>query len=199
MRRIISFNRVSADGYFTTPDGKLDWVVPDDELDRAGVDQMPGGDTILFGRRTYDNFESFWPHVLEASPTAPDPHAPGRQSPALRAMATWINEATKLVFSRTRTQVSWKNSRLFHELEPREIEAIKRQPGKDILIFGSGTITSLLTSHGLIDEYQFVVGPVLLGNGRSLLHGVPHTTRLDLVEHKQYDSGNVLLRYARRS
>ena len=112
-------------------------------------------------------------------------------------MAVWIHEATKLVFSRTLKQVTWKNSRLLHELDPGEIETLKRQPGPDMMIFGSGSIASQLTQHGLIDEYQLVVSPILLGSGRSLISEVPRSQRLDLLEAKPYPSGNVKLRYAR--
>jgi len=72
---------------------------------------------------------------------------------------------------------------------------MKRQPGKDMIIFGSGSIVSQLTQHGLIDEYQFVVCPILLGSGRTLLSGVSKTSNLDLLEAKQYPSGDVMLRY----
>lgn len=198
MRRIVAFNRVSADGYFAAADGGLGWVVPEPELDRSAADNLGGADTILFGRRTYEMFESFWPHAVGDSDTARDPHAPGRVSPEMRALGIWINEATKIVFSRTRQDVTWRNSRLRPEFDPREIEALKGEPGKDIMIFGSGSIVSLLTRHGLIDEYRFVVGPVLLGSGRPLVGGVPESLRLDLLEAKAYPSGNVVLRYARR-
>jgi dihydrofolate reductase len=193
MRRIVTFNRVSADGYFASPDGGLGWVVPEEELDRGAADNLGGVGTILFGRRTYDMFESFWPHAVDE-----DPHQAGRHSPEIRAMARWINDATKLVFSRTRNEVSWKNSRLLGELDPQEVAAMKQEPGKDIMIFGSGSIVSQLTEHGLIDEYQFVVGPVLLGGGRPLVSGVPATTSLELLEAKAYPCGNVKLRYGRR-
>jgi len=197
MRRIVTFNRVTADGYFAAPDGSLGWVVPDEEVDRRGVEGIPHTDTILFGRRTYEMLEGFWPHALDDSPTAADPHGAGGRSPAMRAMAVWLTEATKLVFSRTRKEVDWKNSRILRELDPREIEAMKRQPGKDIIVFGSGTLASQLTEHGLVDEYRFVVTPALLGRGRSLLGGVPTSVRLDLLEATAYPSGNVMLRYAR--
>jgi dihydrofolate reductase len=191
------FNRVTADGYFSGPDGKLDWTVPDDEADNAGADAISGFDTILFGRRTYDMFEGFWPHAVDDPSTAPDPHSSGRRSPALRAMAVWINEANKLLFSRTRKDVTWKNSRLMGEFDPRAVDTLKKQPGKDIIIFGSGSIVSALTQHGLIDEYQFIVNPILLGSGRSLLGGVSKSLKLNLLEVKQYRSGNVMLRYAK--
>lgn len=195
-RKIVAFDRVSADGYFSAPDGNLNWAVPDPELDKAATDQMPGGNTILFGRRTYDMFEKFWPYALDDSPTSPDPHAPGRRSPEMRAMAVWINDAQKLVFSKTRKDVTWKHSRLFHELDFHEVEGLKRQPGKDMMIFGSGSIVSQLTERGLIDEYQYVVSPILLGKGRTLVDGVSKNVPLELLEVKQTKAGNVLLRYA---
>lgn len=197
-RRILAFNRITVDGYFSTQDAKLDWAVPDEELDKNAVNSMPETDTILFGRRTYDQFESFWPHVLDDSSTAPDPHADGRRTEGMRAMATWINDANKIVFSRTRRDVNWKNSRLVSELDAHSVAAMKAQPGKDMIVFGSGSITSQLTEHGLIDEYMFVVSPVLIGDGRSLISGVPKRTALKLLEVKSFPAGNVMLRYAAR-
>jgi dihydrofolate reductase len=191
------FNRVAVDGCFAGSDGNLDWVVPEPELDKSATENLPGADTILFGRRTYEMFEAFWPKAVDDSPTAPDPHEPGRRTGEIRAMAVWINNATKLVFSRTRKDVTWSNSRLLHELDPREIEDMKRQPGKDMMVFGSGSLVSELTRHGLIDEYQFVVSPILLGSGRPLLSGLSNGVKVDLLEAKQYPSGNVMLRYAR--
>jgi|SRR5215510_1782509 len=207
MRRIVAFNNVSADGFYSGADGGLGWVIQDPELDRSimadadrsaalGSGTDPG--TILFGRRTYEQFESFWPHALDDSQTAPSPHGPGR-SVEMRGMAIWINAAKKIVFSRTRQAVTWSNSTLVRTFDPREIETLKRQPGSDMLIFGSGSIASLLTRHGLIDEYQFVVNALLLGDGRSLLSGVPQSLRLTLLESKAFPTGNVLLRYGRAS
>jgi len=193
------FNRVSADGYFAGPDGNLNWVVPDPEVDKAGVAGIPETDTVLFGRRTYEIFGRLWPHVGEGSDTAPDPHVPGRESTDVRAFAAMLNQATKLVFSKTLKKVTWKNSRLFQELDPSSIAALKREPGKGMIIFGSGTIVSQLTQHGLIDEYHFIVNPILLGDGRTLINGMPASAKLDLVETKAYPSGNVLLRYRRAS
>jgi len=198
-RRIVAFDRVSAEGYFAAPDGNLNWVVPDDEIDKAGAAGIPGADTMLFGRRTYQAFESFWPHAINDSPTAHDPHSPERHSEAIRAMGQWINEATKVVFSKTLKDVTWNNSRLAHDIDPREIEAMRAQPGKDMMIFGSGTVVSQLTGHGLIDEYQFIVSPIFLGSGRALISDLSKTVRLDLREVKEYRSGNVLLRYTRRA
>lgn len=191
------FNRVTPEGYFSANDGNLGWAVPEPELDKGATEGMSDTDTILFGRRTYEMFESFWPTVLDDVPDAPDPHAPQRRSPEIRAMATWINDATKLVFSRTRKAVAWKNSRLLGEFDPGAIDAMKQQAGKDIMVFGSGSIVTLLSQHGLIDEYQFIMSPRLLGDGKPLFGARPNRLRLELREAKAFPSGNVRLRYSR--
>jgi dihydrofolate reductase len=192
------FNWVTTDGYFAGPDGDLEWVVPDEEQAKAAAERIPDFDTVLFGRRTYELFEGFWRHAAGDSPTAPDPHRPAQQSREHRAVAIWLNETAKWVFSRTLQEMTWTNSRLLHQFDPREMEALKRQPGKDMIVFGSGSIVSQLPQHGLIDEYQFVVCPIVLGSGRPMLSGVSKSLSLDLLEAAAYQSGDVLLRYARR-
>jgi dihydrofolate reductase len=104
---------------------------------------------------------------------------------------------TKVVFSRTLKDASWQNSRVVPALDPHQIEATKKEPGKDIIVFGSGSIVSQLTQHGLIDEYEFVVCPVFIGSGRTLLSDASKSARLALVNSKQYQSGDVMLRYTR--
>lgn len=111
-------------------------------------------------------------------------------------MARSLNEMTKLVFSKTLKDVSWRNSRMVRDLSPAEIQMMKQQPGKDMIIFGSGSIVSQLTQHSLIDEYQAVVSAVVLGRGRALFAAVPKDVRLTLLEARGFPSGNVLLRYA---
>lgn len=170
--------------------------MPDEEQAKAAVAGIPLFDTVLFGRRTYELFEKFWNRPMENSSTAPDPHHSGQQTRQHREIGIWLNEITKLVFSRTLKDVKWKNSRIVNELDPGEIETMKSGPGKDMIIFGSGSIVSQLTQHGLIDEYQVVLCPVLLGNGRPLLTSVTKNSRLELVEAKPYRSGDIMLRYA---
>jgi len=189
-----------AEGYFAGADGNLDWVVPDVDQAKAAAQDIPNFDTVLFGRRTYEIFEKFWGNVVvDDAGTVPDPHHPERRSPEHCAMAVALNKMSKLVFSRTMKDVGWRNSRLVRELDPGEIETMKRQPGKNIIIFGSGSIVSQLTQHSLIDEYQFTVCPIFLGTGQSLLTGVSKHVRLDLQESKALPSGNVMLRYVRRN
>jgi len=198
MRQIVVFDRVSADGYFSSTDGNLNWAVPEPELDKGAAGSLDGADTMLFGRRTYNIFESFWPTALDDATTAPDPHAPGRRNTEMHALAVWINDTAKVVYSRTRTSVTWKNSRLAGEFDPREVAAMKQQPGRNIMVFGSGAIVSLLAEHDLVDEYQLIVNPVLLGGGQTLVRGLSAPRNMELIEAATYASGNVKLRYRPR-
>src|SRR5262249_41353508 len=94
-----------------------------------------------------------WPRVIDERPTAPDPHA-ARRSPEMRAMGVMLNAAQKLVFSRTLKQASWTPARILPELDAQAIRSLKQERGKDLILFGSGSIVAQLTQHGLIDEYQ---------------------------------------------
>jgi dihydrofolate reductase len=195
MRRIRMFNRISADGYFATPDGGLDWVIQEPTMDAEIGGGLAEQGTILFGRKTYDGFESFWPEAIKNGKTAPSPHGEKRESEALYQMGAYIDNATKIVFSRSRTEVTWRNSQLVRELDPKAIADLKAQPGSDMIIFGSGSIVSLLTRHGLIDEYIFVVSPVILGSGKSIFTGGEAHRALELIDAKSYPRGNIVQRY----
>ena len=197
MRRIHMFNRVSADGYFATPSGGLDWAVAEPTMEAQigmGLDSSGEG-TMLFGRKTYDGFESFWPNAIKQAPSAPAPHGEARQSEALYKMGVHIDNARKIVFSRSRERVTWRNSELVRDFDPKMIEELKAGKGGDIMIFGSGSIVSLLVQHGLIDDYTFVVSPILLGSGRSIFTGKEIHRKLALVEAKSFPQGNVVMRY----
>ena len=196
MRRIVMFNRVTADGFFAGPDGNLNWVVPEPVLDQEAAGRLSGRGAMLLGRRTYDMFESFWPHAFDSAGTAANPHDE-RHSPEMRAMAEWINAADKIVISKKRKEVTWRNSRLIRDLNGDTIEALKNESGPDIMIFGSGSVVSQLTDLSLIDEYQFVVGPIFLGSGQRPLENLSKSCRLDLADAKKYPNGNVMLRYTR--
>ena len=194
MRRIKVFDRVSADGYFADAKGGLDWVVPDPEVDSDASSNLGDNDAMLFGRKTYEMFESFWPKALEDDSLLP--HGGGtEQSDAVRAMAQWINDSEKVVFSSTRTSVTWNRSRLEPTFRPRDVEAMKRSPGGGILVFGSSSIVSELVRHDLVDDLTLVVCPVLLGSGRPLVTDAAVQRKLTLVDSKAYPSGNLMLQY----
>lgn len=182
------FNRISIDGYFAGQNGEIDWFVVDPELDKAlhGMGQTsaisPG--TVLLGRVTYQLFESVWPKI------AADSNAPQEA----RTTANELNQMTKVVFSKTLKEVSWENTKLVKGDVAKEVGRLKQEKGSDIIIFGSGTIVQQLTAVGLIDEYLFAVTPVILGAGKSLFNGVKKLG-LELLEARDFESGNVLLHY----
>ncbi|MHB8605729.1 MAG: dihydrofolate reductase family protein [Thermoplasmatota archaeon] len=188
MRRIVTFNNVSADGYFADAHGELGWTNPDPKLS-AYVMSGQNIDTALFGRVTYEHFEAFWP-AASADPDLPK---------ELRVFADSLDAMRKIVYSRTRKSVTWKNSELAPKFVAKDVERLKAARGGDIIVFGSGTIVRELTAHGLVDEYVFIVNPVLLGSGQSFLRESEKATRVKLLEAKTFASGNVLMRYGRAS
>jgi dihydrofolate reductase len=193
MRRIVMFNWVSIDGFFAGPNGEIDWILRDAQVDQAlresGTDDehtiSGGSDTMLLGNTTYTMFENSWPQM------AKDPSA----SEAIHKMADEVNRMNKIVFSRSRKAAPWENSRLLHGNLIEEVGALKQGKGTSILIFGSGTIVQQLTNAGLIDEYFIAVTPVVLGNGKQLFREV-QKRNLQLKQSRQFESGNVLLRYS---
>jgi len=178
------FNRVSLDGYFAGPHGESHtWFINDPKVDKAAHEMMHP-DTILFGRITYKIFEDYWPKV------ATDKKAPK----GLRDTAKELNEMTKLVFSKSLTEVTWENSELVKGDLTKEVKKLKQGRGADMVIFGSGTIVQQLTDEKLIDEYLFVMTPVILGDGKSCFKDVKKLD-LELLETVDFKSGNTLLHY----
>jgi dihydrofolate reductase len=196
MGQIIMWNQLSADGFYAAPDGSLDWVVQDVEVQRAGIAGMATTGTLLFGRKTFEMFASFWPRLLDA-PETPDPHG-GPGGPELLTFARFLTDTPKLVFSRTLREPGWKHSKVIREVDAAAIAAMKRDARKDLLIMGSASLVAQLTRLRLIDEYQLSVSPVLLGRGRTLFGDLDTRTDLALVEARPFPSGCLRLRYAPR-
>lgn len=190
MRKITMLNRISLDGFFAGPNGEIDWFIHDSEVDKAahgmGKTENRKADTILFGRITYQMFENYWPNIVI------DPNAPRETL----ATANELNEMTKIVFSKTLKEVNWENSKLVKGNLIEEVRKLKQGKGNDMIIFGSGTIVNALAGKDLIDEYLFVVTPVILGAGKPLFREVKRNT-IKLLEAMDFQSGNVLLRYSR--
>ena len=195
MRRIVVYNWMTADGYFAGPDGSLDWVKQDKDIDRDAMASRSKFDTVLLGRRTYELMAAFWAHALDDPSTKGSPHGDQPLSPDQRAMAVFLNDAKKIVFSKSLKKPEWKNTRVMEDIDPGKIEELKRERGDDMILFGSGSVVTRLTEQRLIDEYQFVVCPVILGSGRSMISGSLTRLKLDLKDAKKYSSGNIMLRY----
>lgn len=185
-RKIIASEMISVDGFFADAHGGIDWHVVEDDFNRYAIELLDDVDTIMFGRVTYEMFESYWPAAAKNVTTAPDD----------LVIAESIDEANKIVFSKERGNFDWKNTTVLHDIVPAEIEKLKSLPGKDIVIYGSGSIVGALTEFGLIDEYRFIVAPVILGAGRSLFAGLSEKLTLKLLETKTLGGKTVLLRYA---
>ena len=183
MRRLLVFNNISLDGYFTDANNDMSWAHrnADEEWNKFTAENASGGGVLLFGRKTYDLMVSFWP-TRQAYDIMP-------------AVAEQMNNLPKVVFSRTMDQASWNNTKLVKENIAEEVSRMKSESGDNLVIMGSGTIVSQLTQARLIDEYQFVVHPLVLGSGRTLFEGVNEKLPVQRVNSRTFGNGNVLLTY----
>lgn len=189
MRKLIVFNHVSLDGYFVDAHGDMSFannVKPDAEWDAFVAGNASGsGGAFVFGRITYDLMASFWPTPIAAK--------------SMPVVAERMNSASKIVFSRTMQKAAWNNTRLVKEDMLGEVQRMKKAAGGNMLIFGSGSIVSQLTQHCLIDEYQIIVDPIVLGKGRTMFEGVKEKLALELTNTRTFGNGNVMLSYKLRA
>lgn len=182
MRKLIVFNQVSAEGYFTDARGDVSWAHKTDPEWQGFVEENAvGGGALLFGRITYELMAGYWPT-----------QAARENDPVV---AERMNGLPKVVFSRTLDDAPWNNTRLVKGDLAAEVRKMKEGPGGDLVILGSGSIVSQLTAARLIDEYQLVVNPLVLGRGRTMFEGVEGRVPLRRAEARAFGNGNVLLRY----
>lgn len=183
MRRVMVFNNVSLDGYFVDAKGDMSWAHKTDPEWNAFASENAkgGGGVLLFGRVTYDLMAGFWP-TETAIKTLPD-------------VAERMNNGSKVVFSRTMEKASWNNTKLIKGDLAAEVRKMKQEPGDPMVIMGSGSIISQLTDERLIDEYQIVMIPVVLGKGRTMFDGVKERVPLKLTKSRVFGNGNMVLWY----
>jgi dihydrofolate reductase len=184
MRKLIVFNSVSLDGYFVDMNGDMSWahnINKDEEWDAFVAGNASGGGVLVFGRITYELMTRYWPTPVAFQN---DP-----------IVAEGMNHLQKVVFSRTLDKVTWNNTKLVKDGMAAEIRKMKNEPGEGMAILGSGSIVSQLTQEQLIDEYQMVVIPVVLGKGRTMFEGVKEKVSLKLTKSRAFGNGNVLLCY----
>ncbi len=184
MRKIIVFNLISLDGYFARENGDIDWHNVDEEFNDFAVEHTAEFGTIIFGHTTYKLFEEFWPKAITDSTLSPEDHK----------IAQIIDDVEKIVFSKTLKEVTWKNSKLFHDIDKKEVKKWKQEEGKPMAIFGSGTIVQEFTRLGLVDEYRLLLNPIILGKGKPMFKDVDQM-KLKLLSTKTFGNGNVLLCY----
>ena len=187
MRKLVVTMWISLDGFIAGPNGDMDWVnsIYDEAMGNYEAEVVAASDTLVLGRVTYESFAGAFT-ALADSPSA---------SEGERDIARKLNAMRKIVFSRTLDKGDWNNSMLLRDVSPEQIKQLKQEPVHNMLIYGSASIVQSLANHGLIDEYQFLVHPVVLGSGKPLFIDVKQKTSLDLLKTKTHPSGVVVLYY----
>ena len=184
MRKLVVFNHVSLDGYFVDANGSMQWAkmnVNDAEWNAFVAENAKGDGTLVFGRVTYELMASYWPTPMAAKHDS--------------VVADRMNQARKVVFSKTLDEASWSNTTLAKGDLATEIRKMKKESGDGIVILGSGNIVSQLAEEDLVDEYQMVVDPVVLGKGRTMFDGVTQKLSLKLTRSRTFGNGKVFLSY----
>jgi dihydrofolate reductase len=182
VRKVILSMMVSLDGFIEGPNRELDWTIVDKEIDSYADDLLSTVDAILLGRRTYQLFAGFWPTA----------------STEEEIIANKMNEIPKFVFSRTLDKApwgKWNNARLVRENIAEEISKMKKQPGKNMVIFGGASLAQTFMQHDLIDEYRLLVQPIVLGSGTPLFKSGSDRIDLQLLKTQKFNSGVVGLYY----
>ncbi len=177
MRKIIVSEFVSVDGVMEDPGWTFQFE--SEEKDQFKFDELAASDALLLGRVTYEGFAAAWPQMEEQTGD----------------YGAWMNSYPKYVVSTTLEQAEWNNSTIIEDNIVEEISHLKQQSGKDILVFGSGDLVNTLLEHDLVDEYRFMIFPVVVGSGKRLFGDGLDTTILNLTETKTLGSGVVVLTY----
>ena len=175
----------------TTLDGCVDHSkqTADEETHEYFTQLMRDVDLLVFGRKTYQLMVPFWPEVARNQ----------SMTKASNQFAKTFDSMNKIVFSRSLESAEDRNTRIVRRNPRDEMIELKQERGKNILV-GGVDIPSQLMQLGLVDEYRFVVGPTVAGEGRRLLEGVslPEKLQLELVASKLFKSGCVALHYTKR-
>jgi dihydrofolate reductase len=179
VRKVIAAEFLSLDGVMESPD---QWHFPyfNDEMGQAIGEGFAASDAMLMGRVLYEEWAAYWP----------------QQDPEENPVAEQMNGVQKYVVSTTLEEpLEWNNSTLIRGDVAEEISELKRQPGKEIVISGSGALVRSLLRDGLIDELRLMVHPIVVGSGKRLFEDGEVQTALELVESKTFATGVVYLIY----
>ena len=185
MRKLIFFMHTSLDGFVAGPNGEMDWINLDDAMFDFVATMTDQADTALYGRVTYEMMQSYWPKAGE------QPNASKHD----KEHSAWYNKVSKIVLSKTISEKGLDNTIVISDQLADNINKIKKQDGKNILIFGSPGASQSLLNQGLIDEFWLFVNPILLGQGMPLFKYITGTAKLKLVESKTFACGVIALHY----
>ncbi len=188
MRDIVSFVHVSLDGFVASNDeglASLGWISLSDEMFEYVEQRIQQTDTALYGRKTFQMMESYWPTAAEQPGASRHDHEHSR----------WYKHANKIVLSKTLQEEDYANTRIIGSNLTDEITRLKQASGSEILVFGSPSATHALMAENLIDAYWLFVNPILLGRGIPLFKNIGDRTALTLVKNKLFASGVMCLHY----
>ncbi len=185
MRKVVFGINITADGYCSHTDG-----IADEELHEYFTEVLRNASLLLYGRITYQLMVPYWPEIAKTQ----------SETAACNEFARVFDSLNKVVFSTTLNHVEDNNTRIVRANLAQEVLTLKQQPGKDICV-GSLSIASQLSGLGLIDEYRFVIHPVVAGRGPRLFETVmlQNTLRLDFIDSKTLQSGVVALHYRKHT
>lgn len=184
MRKLILFMHTSLDGFVAGPNGEMDWIIVNEEIFDYAGDRTNHADTALYGRVTYQMMESYWPNAADKS----------NASKHDIEHSTWYNKVHKVILSKTLKEEVLNNTSIISDNIQEKITALKQQPGKEIIIFGSPSAAHSLMQSDLIDEFWLFVNPIVLGEGIPLFKGLKRK-KLKLVKSNGFSSGVVCLHY----
>ncbi len=178
MRKVVAVELVSLDGVIESPE-EWAFAYSNDEMEEANAAGMAASDALLLGRATYEGLAAFWPNQPGGTP-----------------MVDYINSVPKFVVSATLEEsLEWNNSTVIGGNAAEEIAKLKRRPGKDITVLGSGVLVRSLLRDGLLDELRLMVHPVILGGGKRLFEDEEGRKALKLVDSRTFATGVVYLTY----
>lgn len=183
MRRLIIDSIISLDGYYADPNNSIDWFDFDFGEQEWSMDILRGADTIVFGRRTYEEFSAFWP-TSKPKDAGFDPYLTQR-----------LNDLRKFVFSKSLSDAPWKPSTIVRENLGEAITKLKGQSGKDMVVIGSGSVVAALVRDRLVDEYRIRIRPIILGSGKPLFVDRSARHPLNLVSSRAFKNGVLGLQY----
>jgi dihydrofolate reductase len=189
MGNLTLFMHISLDGFAAGVNGQMDWIHVDDEIFDDGAKEIYAKDIALYGRKTYQLMESYWPTAAD------QPNATKHDI----EHAKWYKHVKKVVLSKTLKEENLINTQVISENLVGQINKLKQSTEKEILIFGSPTAGHSLMAANLIDDYWFNINPVLLGNGIPVFKDIKTTTHLSLITRKVFSSGVVYLHYTRKA